>query len=322
MFRRFILLSIIFCSLILLVEANADDPNSITIPENPSVNGKEVYLGDIASISVSNEAESKLLGKVHLCQAAKPGFSVTLNIGYVKSRAKQQGVSPESLIWNTPDNIVIQTSSRIVSFEEVQTAGENFIKDIVGKANTTVNARPAYEIRPIVLPDSDIDIRVESLSKYPVNGNFSLSFTFSVDGRECEKRLIPFKVEVIKDVVIASKQIESNKVITEDDLTIASQDIGLFSEVFYEKDEIIGKCAKRAISKGSSITSDIIEQVPIIKQGDLITIFAESASLKITAQGKAMENGIKGQVIRVINISSLKELQAQVIDVNTVKITL
>ncbi|HGJ65606.1 TPA: flagellar basal body P-ring formation protein FlgA [bacterium] len=320
MFRQF-LLSIIFYLIILAVVTNADEYNSITIPENPIVNGKEIYLGDIASISVSDVAESRKLSKVHICQSAKPGASITLNIGYIKSRAKQQGVSIDSLIWNTPNNIVIETSSRIVSFEEVKIAGENFFKNLVSK-NAIVNAQPAYEMRPIILPDGDIDIKVESVSKYPVNGNFSLNFIFSIDGCECEKRLIPFKVEVIDNVVVSAKQIDLNSVIKEDDLIITSKDIGLSSDVFYKKDDIIGKNAKKNISKGSFITSDMIKQVPIIKQGDLITILVESASLKISTQGKAMENGIKDQVIRIINISSLKELQAQVVDKNTVKINL
>jgi flagella basal body P-ring formation protein FlgA len=320
MFRQF-LLSIIFYLIILAVVTNADEYNSITIPETSIVNGKEIYLGDIASISVSDVAESRKLSKVHICQSAKPGASIKLNIGYIKSRAKQQGVSTDSLIWNTPNNIVIQTSSRIVSYEEVKIAGENFFKDLVSK-NAIVNAQPAYEMKPIVLPDGDIDIKVESVSKYPVNGNFPLNFAFSSDGCECEKRLIPFKVEVIDNVVVSTKQIDLNSVIKEDDIIITSKDIGLSSEVFYKKDDIIGKYAKKNISKGSFITSDMIKQVPIIKQGDLITILVESASLKIATQGKAMENGIKDQVIRIINISSLKELQAQVVDKNTVKINL
>lgn len=306
----------------IITEANADRPNSITIIENSWVDGKDIYLGDIASIDASNEMEGKTIGKVYLCQAAKPGSKLTLNISYIKSIAKQQGISTESLIWNSPDNIVIQTRSKVASSDEIQIAAEKFVKQMVGDLSATVNIYPTNEIRAIVLPNGDVNIKVASLSRHPINGNYSLRFTFFVDGRECEKRLIPFKAEVISEVVVASKQIEMGKVLAEDDLITASKDIGLSSNVFCEKDKLIGKRAKRMISQDSFITSDMVEQPPIIKLGDLITIVVESASLKITAQGKAMENGIKGQVIRVINASSLRELQAQVVDANTVRVSL
>lgn len=320
MFNKSLLLGI-FILCLFITKVNSDELGYITIAENPIVDGKEVYLGDIASIKTSDGLESDMINKVHLCQSAKPGSSVKLNIGYIKSRTKQQGVSPDLFVWDSPDNITIQTKSKVISSQEVQIYAENFIKDMVKKIDATINIQPSNEIKPIVLPYGEVNVKVESLSRYSINGNFSLRFTFSVDGREYEKRLIPFNLVVMKEVIVATNQIEMNKIITEDDLTLSSQDIGLSLDVFLEKDKLVGKCAKKMISKGAFITSDMVEQPAIIKQGDPITIVAESSSLRISVQGKAMENGKNGQVIRVINTSSLKELLAQVIDNKTVKIT-
>jgi flagella basal body P-ring formation protein FlgA len=149
-----------------------------------------------------------------------------------------------------------------------------------------------------------------------------LRFVLSVDGHDCEKRIIPFKVEIIKDVVITAKDIDLHKVLSADDLVIVSQNVGLSSSIFYTKDELVGKRVKRMVSKGTLVTSDMVEKPPIIKQGDLVTIVVESSSLRVTVQGKAMENGISGQVIRVINTSSMKEVQAKIVDEKTVKISL
>lgn len=321
MIRRLLILGLLFC-LITQIKSMADELNSIIINENPTVEGKEIYLGDIASIKTNDASILETLRKIHICQSANPGSSVKINISYIKSRARQQGIQIESLVWDCPENITIQTKSQVISTKDIQLYAENFIKEKLMKADAIINIQPTKDLKPIILPYGKMDIKVDSFSRYPINGYYSLRFTFLINGREYGKQIIPFNIEVIKEIVTASKPIEINKIISEDDLTITAKDIGLSFDVFYEKEKLIGKKAKKSIGKDSFITSDMIETPPIIKKGDLIAIVFESSSLKITTQGKAMENGINGQVIRVVNTSSLKELQAQVIDEKTVKVLL
>lgn len=58
----------------------------------------------------------------------------------------------------------------------------------------------------------------------------------------------------------------------------------------------------------------------IIKQGDLINLLIEEKNIKIITRGKALEAGRRGDKIRVLNISSFKRLEGEVIDSFTVKI--
>ena len=305
-----------------LIGFAVEEKISVSMFENSSVSSKEIYLSDIARINSPEQVMNDKLQKVFICRSAEPGSSVNLNISYVKSRAKQQGITPESIIWNGSDHVTVKTKSLSLSMQEIQSSAEAFISGLVGKSTAKVSIKPANDVKSIVLPDGKVDIRTELVSPYTVNDNILLRFILSVDGRDCEKRIIPFKVDVIKDVVMTAKDIDLHKVLVADDLVIASQNIGLSTNAFYTKDELIGKRVKRMLSKGILVTSDMVEKPPIIKQGDLVTIVVESLFLRVTAQGKAMENGINGQVIRVINTLSMKEVQAKIVDEKTVKISL
>jgi flagellar basal body P-ring formation protein FlgA len=305
-----------------LIGFAVEEKISVSMFENSSVNSKEIYLSDIARINSPEQAMNDKLQKVFICRSAEPGSSVNLNISYVKSRAKQQGVTPESITWNGSDHVTVETKSLSLSMQEIQSSAEAFISELVGKSTAKVSIKPANDVKPIVLPDGKVDIRIELVSPYTVNDNTLLRFILSVDGRDYEKRIIPFKVDVIKDVVMTAKDINLHKALVADDLVVASQNVGLSTNAFYTKDELVGKRAKRVLSKGILITSDMVEKTPIVKQGDLVTIVVESASLRVTAQGKAVENGIDGQVIRVINTLSMKEVQARIVDEKTVKISL
>jgi flagella basal body P-ring formation protein FlgA len=297
------------------------EKTSVSMLENSYVNGKEIYLSDVARIDALEQTAKDKLQKVFICRSAEPGSSVTLNISYIKSRAKQQGIIPESISWNGSNQITVETKSVSLSMQEIQSSAEAFIMDRVGNTSAKIKIQPVYDAKPIVLPYGKISVRTELVSPYAVNDNSLLRFVFSVDGRECEKQIIPFKVEVIREVVVTAKDVDLHKVLNTDDMAIVSQNVGLSSNVFYTKDELIGKRVKRVVPKGTLITSDMVEQPPVIKLGDLIIIVVESPYLKVTAQGKAMENGICGQVIKVINTSSMKEIQAKIVDGKTVKVS-
>jgi len=327
MFSYIIKKSIILC--IFLVFASTpisgfgdNQKASVSLLENSYVSDVEVRLGDIASIDSNEQSMKDKLQKMYICRSAEPGSSVTLNVSYIKSRIKQQGIAPESINWNGSDHLTVETKSVSISIQELQSSAETFITELAGKSAKMVKLQPANDIKPIMISNGKVNIRTELVSPYTVNNNVLLKFVYSVDGRDCGNRIIPFRVEVIKDIVVTTKSIDLHKVLNADDLTIVSQNVGLSSNIFYTKDELIGKRVKRVISKGTIISSDMVEQPPIIKQGDLITIVVESSSFRISAQGKAMENGIGGQVIRVINTLSMKEIQAKVVDGKTVKISL
>ncbi len=64
---------------------------------------------------------------------------------------------------------------------------------------------------------------------------------------------------------------------------------------------LVGMAAKRPLRAGVPLRVMDIDQPKIIKKGDLVTIAFEARGLSLTIRGKALEDGIQGQSIRVIN---------------------
>jgi flagella basal body P-ring formation protein FlgA len=187
-------------------------------------------------------------------------------------------------------------------------------------SGASVHIRPVNEIRPVTLPYGEVTVEVQPVSPNSIGGIVPLSFAISVDRRECEKRVILFKAEILKEVVIAARDLDKNKAIESEDLSIALRDIGMHLDVFFQKDELTGKRCRRPIPEGTVIAGSMIEALPVVFQGDLVTIVIESHAFRITAQGKAKEDGATGQIIRVANTSSMKEIPAQVVGEKLVKV--
>ena len=312
--------SIILISLFLISTVYAIENASVTIMENSYVVGKNIYLGDIADVESNNEKLKQEIEKLIIVPSAEPGMSVSLHVGYIKSRVRSQGIDPQSIIWKGSDYTKVQTKSITISGPEIVSSALDFIMKITGATKEQIKIEPIVDLKPIILPYGKPDIKVETISNTPTKGTIPLRFIILVDGKECERRNIPFRVEVIKEVVVAVKEIDMNKSIESEDLTIAKCDIGIGSEFFIEKANILGKRAKRPIPSGTIITSGMIEDFPIIKQGDLVTMVIESAKFRITAQGKAKENGKIGQFIKVANVVTNKEVVARVLNDKTVQV--
>lgn len=312
-------------------EADAAAKASVLMVEKAFVTGSEIYVDDIASIESADEALVSILKKIHICPAPEPGFSQTLHVGYIKSRVRQQGIVPEFISWGGSQRTIVETKVLRLSPQELLSHAEKFITHHASRVTrngfSSIQIRPVTEIRPAVLPYGEVHVNVESVlgsrsdTAFRVfNGIVPLRFTISVDGRDREKRVIFFKVEVFKEVLVAARAIDRHKTIEASDLHTALRDISGFADVFFQKDDLIGNRSKRAFPKGTIMVRDMVEAPPIIDRGDLVTIVIESPVFRITAQGRAREDGARGQIIRVVNTSSMKEITAQVVDEDLVRV--
>ncbi|MBG90279.1 MAG: flagella basal body P-ring formation protein FlgA [Actinobacteria bacterium] len=91
----------------------------------------------------------------------------------------------------------------------------------------------------------------------------------------------------------------------------AIRDIGLVS----------GQEFKYRVSKGSILSSDMLQAVPVIRcQGKVFAIL-KSGGVEVKAKAVALEDGNQGDLIRVKALLSQKELQGRVMDDQTVFVT-
>jgi len=64
-----------------------------------------------------------------------------------------------------------------------------------------------------------------------------------------------------------------------------------------------------------------LQQPQVVTKGSLVTMVLQQKSMTLTAQGKALEAGSDGQVIRVVNTMSNRTVEAVVIGPNQVSVS-
>ncbi|VAW94145.1 hypothetical protein MNBD_GAMMA22-2161 [hydrothermal vent metagenome] len=126
-----------------------------------------------------------------------------------------------------------------------------------------------------------------------------------------------------QNIVLSKRFISRGTVINKDDLVIENIKISNANiQFFHLKKNIIGKVAKRSIASGKVISATALKLATIIKRGQQVVIIAKTSGIIIRTKGKALSDGAKGQIVKVKNSRSKRELQATVIAPNMVKVNM
>ena len=212
-------------------------------------------------------------------------------------------------------------SAAIDREQEVRTVVTTFVTTRTAGMGWDVHIRKITISDALKLPAGDIDYEIVASQQWEGWGTISIA----VLARQNDKvlRNIPVRVDVeaMTDMVVALHQIEYGSTVTATDVAVQKREITSSSHLAARHtDDVVGKKARTTLRANQPVRADQLEKIPLIKSGQMVTIVAENSVLKISVTGKANSSGAEGEIIRVQNLTSLKEIPAKVIDASTVQV--
>tara|TARA_B110000495_G_scaffold199128_1_gene212052 strand:+ start:2198 stop:3022 length:825 start_codon:yes stop_codon:yes gene_type:complete len=79
-----------------------------------------------------------------------------------------------------------------------------------------------------------------------------------------------------------------------------------------QAEEALGNALKRSIGEGVELSAAMLKKPTIIRSGEHTLIMAEGGGLQVRVTGKALQHGVAGEIIRVLNLSSKKTVRGKV----------
>lgn len=138
------------------------------------------------------------------------------------------------------------------------------------------------------------------------------SLIFRVDGKVVKNMAVSATLEALAEVAITSQDLRRGALIREENIELAERDLNFLRAPCFDRSELLGQRLKRSLRKGDVFERSAVAFPPMIKRGEIVTITAQKGALKVTAKGMAQQNGSAGDMIRVRNISSHKDLICKV----------
>ncbi len=285
----------------------------IRVKNRLQIDGDMVYLGDIATFHPADDSRVKNFKAIEITSSPAPDSLRTIKKDFILYKASNLINSEKDITLRVPDIITIERTAQVIGEETLKEIFHDFIMDNAPWDRDQIVIDRINSPPPIALPTGELDWEIDVKQNNNFIGNFSIMIDFMVDGESLRKIIVSGKISVFKEVVKAARNIDRGDIITSHDITLASEKIKYNrNNLITSPKEIIGKRATRRIQADQSIKTGMFEVPPAVEKGDRVVIKAESNELLITASGKALEEGCVGDQIRVMNISSGREIIATV----------
>lgn len=294
----------------------------VDVSRQSEVNKDEICLGDISQVTGVDRKLVRELRGIEIGRSPLPGKSRSIDEARIQLRLKQYDVDVSQVALHVPDNAEVTRGVERISKETIQEVVLAYIRRAVIPRNEKIRVKEIQFDKEIILPKGVVTFKVEPPVEREWSGKMPLAVSIYV-GEELEKKVWAVAdVEVLKKVIVAKRPLGRYREITEDDIEVQEMDVAnLPSNALADLGDILGKRTRKAVNVRAVLRTDMIEFPPMVKRGDVVTVLAESAGMRITALGVVkVREGREGERILVENIDSKKGIYAQVVDSKTVRV--
>jgi flagella basal body P-ring formation protein FlgA len=300
---------------LLLFPALADARAAVLrVAPDVSVSGDEITLGDLAA-SDGDEELRRLLSSVRLGPAPVPGGTLRLDAEYIRVRAR--GVlDPARAQLLLPDRVTVARTYQVVTGAEIAEAAQARLMDRLeareprGESYALIPASRPADLR---VPTGRLEIlpRVGEVS--PTQGFLSIAVVIRVDGRDHQTVPMTFRVGRRVQVVVANHALEPRTVLGPADFRIETRvSTEIPNGARAAMSDPAGMEVLRSVRAGEIVTDGVVRAKILVRRGELVTLLLEGHGFKITTQGRAGEDARRGDLVRVLNSTSKREVVGRV----------
>lgn len=272
---------------------------------NVIVDGDTVRLGDLFN------GVEKYSDKV-IAYAPAPGRKLVLEATwlYRVARAYRVAWRPTSRY----DRAIVERRSHVVETGQI-------VESIVRALRRETKIENDIEIElddramRLFLPiDLSPAIKVRALTFQPRSGRFSAILSPVEDSTGKTQFPVAGSVYKLVDVPTLSQRLYGDDIIGQRDIVWKSMRVNrLDPRTILNDAKMIGMSPRRPLLAGRAILTTEVEPPTLVRRGKQVTIQLQTRFMRLTVVGRSLENGAKGDVVKVQNIDSGATIEAVVV---------
>jgi flagellar basal body P-ring formation protein FlgA len=288
-------------------------PLVVNLRPESTVRGPEIRLGEIAEVQGGEAEMAERLRAVEVGRAPLPGLSRTLDPAYLKARLRLAGVDPASLVLDFPRVVSITTASQQVAGTALLAAVREQLLAAWPDEAERLSIQPTGATPgAVTMPAGDLELKVRTRPGFDHLGSISATVEAWVDGAMVRSISVPVRVSQQAEVLVAARPIGRAAPIGPEDVRMERRELTAGQEPLRDPGALLGRQAIRNIAAGEPILASLLGQPSLVRRGDMVVLTAEARGIRAVTQGEAKEDGKAGQVIRVRNLTSNREVYGTV----------
>jgi flagella basal body P-ring formation protein FlgA len=143
------------------------------------------------------------------------------------------------------------------------------------------------------------------------------------DGTRPWKVYLQARVRLFRPVAVLARALPRGARIASADLRLERRDVGRLQRGYLTAlDELVGMQLRFAGASGRVLAARDLQAPKLVRRGERVTLLATGTAVEVRSNGRALEDGARGEVIRVRNLDSRRVVEGVVAAAGTVRIRL
>lgn len=293
----------------------AADALLVQLKPRVAVTRSPVVLSDVAELR-GPKSEVERLGKLEICPAPAAGKPRFVTSAGVRLAARLAGVAitPEAIVGAKQVEVV--ASWRELPGDELFAVAQRWILDQTAELGDRVLLERLQKPATLALLDGAPDPTFDCAFVSKPRGAAQVLVKVTVRQGEMVvgERVASFKVRrfgkqlLLLTAVRRGETIAPSQVMASDGEWTSLGGTPVLSPI-----ELDGMVATRDLEAGSALLKEQLEQPQIAAQGDSVQLVLRAGALEIVVVGTAQRAGRRGEVVPVLNPTTQKVIQAELI---------
>lgn len=189
-------------------------------------------------------------------------------------------------------------------------AGDKVAASINGRGN-----------QPLYSYTGPLTVEIRGLKFDKPSAHWSANLLLVADGQVVTAMPAAGRYDTLAEVPVLKRQVKNGDVIRDTDIEIRDLPVSQTrADIVTDIASLIGRSPLHSISAFRPIREHEIAMPPLVKKNNIVQMRYQSPGMEITTTGQALEDGAKGSVIGVRNLTSKRVVQAVVDDVSAVSV--
>ena len=268
-----------------------------------TVDDKVVYLGDLF-INVGDK------GNAAVAYAPAPGERAIFDARWLYRVARAYRLNWRPL--SARQQVVVERVSQVIERAE--------IVDTIMAALFEKGADPKSELelttqltRVHIAGTAQATVGVDDITFDARTQRFAAIISVPANDPAGEKIRLAGRVHAVVKVPVTSRVLSRREIISDRDVKwIRIRADRVMPDTVTSIDDLVGMSAKYGLRPNEMVRRSDVERPILVERGSLVTVTLNHGPMALTAQGKALERGAKGDVVQIINRRSQTVFEGEV----------
>jgi flagella basal body P-ring formation protein FlgA len=286
-----------------LLAAAAFTADAATLRPQVTVEDNLVRLGDLFD-------DLGIGADIAIANAPAPGRRITFDTATLMEIARAYRISwrPQSRF----DRVVVERSGRIIQKQEIVAHLADALKADGMRRDSEIEI-VGRSVEIAVPVDAPSTIEVRNLSFDRQSGRFTAAVIAGGGSAAAQRLTVSGKVHDTASVPVLRRAVSPGEVIRKDDVEMVRiREDRAGRDIIADPQRLIGTTPRFRLRAHEPVRDSDTRPPVIVARNSTVTIMLRTGSLMLTAQGRASEDGAKGDTIRVVNLQSKKTIEAVV----------